>query len=105
MKFKVLDKVKMNLKNVGLLMSGAFLIILILAFLGVDMSQPVPYGGVILCCIVTLSAIRKWISSLNKKENENKYQSKKKHLFIINDNRCFKLYRLYSEYNPGRKFN
>ena len=64
--------VKMNLKNVVLLMGGAFLIILILALLGVDMSKPVPYGGVILCCIVTLSAIGKWISSLNKKENENK---------------------------------
>ena len=72
MKFKVLGMVKMNLKNVVFLMGGAFLIILILAFLGVDMSKPVPYGGVILCCIVTLSAIGKWISSLNKKENENK---------------------------------
>ena len=71
-KFKVLGMVKMNLKNVVLLMGGAFLIILILAFLGVDMSKPVPYGGVILCCIITLSAIGKWISSLNKKENENK---------------------------------
>ena len=46
-KFKVLGMVKMNLKNVVLLMGGAFLIILILAFLGVDMSKPVPYGGVI----------------------------------------------------------
>ena len=71
-KFKVLGMVKMNLKNVVLLMGGAFLIILILALLGVDMSKPVPYGGGILCCIVTLSAIGKWISSLNKRENENK---------------------------------
>ena len=59
-------------KNVVLLMGGAFLIILILAFIGVDMSKPVPNGGVILCCIVTLSAIGKRISLLNKKENENK---------------------------------
>ena len=62
----------MNLKNVVLLMGGAFLIILILAFLGVDMSKPVPYGGVILCCIVAISAIGKWINSLNEKKNENK---------------------------------
>ena len=61
----------MNLKNVVLLMGGAFLIILILALLGVDMSKPVPYGGVILCCIVTLSAIGKWISSLKKKGNDS----------------------------------
>ena len=72
MKFTVLGMVKMNLKNMVLLMGGAFFIILILALLGVDMSKPVPYGGVILCCIVTLSATGKWISSLNKKENENK---------------------------------
>ena len=72
MKSKVIDMVKMNLKNVVLLMGLAFLIILILALLGVDMSKPVPYGGVILCCIVTLSAIGKWISSINKRENENK---------------------------------
>ena len=69
--FKVLGMVKMNLKNVALLMSSAFLIILILALLGVDISKPVPYGGVILCCIVILSATAKCISSLNKKENEN----------------------------------
>ena len=72
MKFTVLGMVKMNLKNVLLLMDSAFLIILILALLGIDMRKPVPYGGVILCCIVTLSAIGKWISSLNKKEYENK---------------------------------
>ena len=53
-------------------MGGALLIILILALLGVDMSKPVPYGGVILCCIVAISATGKWISSLNKKGNENK---------------------------------
>ena len=72
MKSKVINMVKFNLKNVSLLMGGAILIILILALIGVDMSKPVPYGGVILCCVVTLSAIGKWISSLNKKENENK---------------------------------
>ena len=53
-------------------MGGAFLIILILALLGVDMSKPVPYGGVILCYIIAISTIGKWISSLNNKENENK---------------------------------
>ena len=71
-KFKVLGMVKMNLKNVVLLMGGAFFIILILALLGVDMSKPAPYGGVILCCIVSLSTIGKWINSINKRENENK---------------------------------
>ena len=71
-KSKVKNMVKFNLKNILLLMGGAFLIILILALIGVDMSKPVPYGGVILCCVVTISATGKWISSLNKKENENK---------------------------------
>ena len=72
MKLKVSGMVKMNIKNIVLLMGGAFLIILILALSGVDMSKPVPYGGMILCCIITLSAIGKWVSSRNKIANENK---------------------------------
>ena len=72
MKSKVISMVKMNLKNIVLLLDVEILIILMLALIGVDISKPIPYGGVILCGIVTLSAIGTWFSSLNKKENENK---------------------------------
>ena len=69
-KSNVIRMMKMNLKKMALLLNGAVLIILMLALLGVDISKPVPYGGVILCCIVFLSAIGKWISSLNREESE-----------------------------------
>ena len=64
--------VKINLNNVLLLLDIAVLMILILALIGVNISEPIPYGGVILCCIVTLSAVGRWISSKNKNENKNK---------------------------------
>ena len=71
-RYKAEGMVKSNLKNVLLLLDIAIFIILVLALIGVNISQPVPYAGVILCGIVTLSAVGKGVCSLKKKENENK---------------------------------
>ena len=64
--------VKTNLNIVLLLLDIAILIILILALCGVNVSESIHYGGMIICGIVFLSAIGKWLNSPNKKENKNK---------------------------------
>ena len=64
--------VKLTFRNIFLLLGSGFLIILILAFAGVDVSKKLPFGGMIFCVIIFLSTIGKIISSRKWKENENK---------------------------------
>lgn len=63
--------IKMTIKNMLLLMGTALLIILILAAVGINVSAPVPFGGVIIGFVVLLSTLMKYVFSKKLNRNEN----------------------------------